>query len=184
MKESLKFPVRSFILGFFVCLGAWAASLLVVSGFTFSRNWLAESTLLQSARDLARSWAPSGLGLFSPGTPAPAGTSAPVTLDIWMTLGKDPLAAHVSSLSVGADQLRQAHIWVLGPTGSTVPFQLLQITPGGQVFAFDRPFQTHPDGSATDCGGFAGQEVPRGRYMTEVRIGETIAGRLAFSVTD
>jgi hypothetical protein len=184
MKESLKFPVRSFILGFFVCLGAWAASLLVVSGLTASRDWLAGTALMQTMQNLVPWWAPGGPGLFSPGTPAPAYTGGPLTLDIWMTLGKDPQAAHISSLSVGADQLRQAHIWVMGPPGPAVPFQLLQITPGGQVCACDRPFLTHPDGSATDCGGFASQDVPRGRYVTEVRIGETVAGRLIFSVTD
>ncbi len=184
MKESLKFPIRSFILGFFVCLGAWAASLLVVSGFSAGRTWLADSTFIQGARDLVRWGEAGGLGLLGSSTPQPTGTGAPTTLDIWMTLGRDPQTEHVGSLSVGEDQLRQAHIWVKGQPGPALQFQLLQITPAGQVFAFDRPFQTHADGSPTDCGGFAGQDVPRGRYVTEIRVGESIAGRLVFYVTD
>jgi len=174
MKDSLKFILRSFFAGCFGCLGAWFTTLAIVVLVAA----LAGPTLMRVLPPLLLPVV-SDQGSSRP-TPQPTPEGQLPALAVWLTLGQDMNAAPVTSIP--KDQLPQVHVWVSSDQHRSVPFQLWLSGPMGNDY-WGPELNTSESGEPTLAGQFATAMLP-GKYTLEAKIGDTVVGSQAFTVTE
>jgi len=105
--------------------------------------------------------------------------SSKVSLEIWVTKGEDPQARYSTMTSA---ETENARVWVKGPGGTTVSFQVWVTFPSGEKATYGPGFQTDPAGNPVNCGGFA-SALFQGTWTFEVMIDNTAVGSTTLTVT-
>jgi len=203
----IKEAFKAFGGGFCGCLGAWAASLLIILALGFVIGSLARPIvagalpgIVEGLKELPSALMPFPSGEYGPGQLpseggpsgpfqgpmagiSPAGTPLPPAegvegWEVWLSKVQDPQAEREGSFAQADD----IFIFVSGPTGTATQFQLV-ISSETESRAIPVPFQTSPDGNPVGCGATnANHDMPSGTYRLAVLVGQETMTSIEFTV--
>jgi len=193
--------------GFCGCLGAWAASLLIILTLGFVIGSVAGPLvagvlpgILNELKGLPSALMSPSPGEYGPGQPPsqggpsgpfqgpvsampPAGTPLPPAegvegWEVWLSKVQDPQAERETSYA----QTDTIFIFASGPTGTATEFQLVLNSQTGSL-AIPVPFRTSPDGNPVGCGAInANHDMPLGAYRLDVVVGQETMTSIEFTV--
>jgi hypothetical protein len=204
----IKGAFKAFGGGFCGCLGAWAASLLLILALGFVIGSVAGPIvggvlpgILSGLQGFSSGLMPQMLGGYGPGQPPseggpsgpfqepaagipPAGTPLPPPTgsvegwEVWLSKVQDPQAERESSFA----QTDSIFIFVSGPAGTATQFQLV-VSSETESRAIPIPFQTSPDGSPVGCEATnSSHDMPPGTYRIGVVVGQEVMTSTEFTV--
>lgn len=174
VRKLLNFAAKAFFGGCLAVLGAGFAALCLVVGIWLLPGYSPIDEYIEQhvfAKPTGTPWPTL--------QPTPTGTLPQIRL--WMTMSGDPNEPAISSLP--AAQLPEVRVWASSEVSGEVQFQLWIAEGPMGTGEWGPPQYIRPSGEPVPVGRFA-TAMLAGEYVLEARIGETVVGKLIFTLTE
>jgi hypothetical protein len=193
---AIKFLLKAYFGGCFGCLGVLSAviALIVLFGLTLGPQVLSALQGIQlpplpipSGPGVPPGEPPGGFPSGPPGspgtmtTPAPTPTGPLPQLAIWATTENRVDAPSATTVKIETNRL---YVWVKGPKGASVSFDVWITMPTGKKERFGPTgvFVTNSDGSPMSAGSMTDLPPMKGIFKLEAVIGTTVVGSTTITV--